>query len=289
MIKILSKRINIAVLAVCISACSSNPHPVRTTQEEGIISARARNELAIENPEGLVRVGEGFEKSGNLTGALNLYGQAISAAPDLINARIAYARVTAKLGQSNRALAMLDAIPLEERTNPYISYEKSGIFITKRDYDSALSTLQPLIDQSKLSEPQHMLRAAKLLFLSERVEGGRALLAQAINQTPHNGLYTQSLAFSYALSGDYKTAISLIQQSLDKPSAKESGRLALALVYALSGQINQALEFHLGTLNREDLTNQRLFYRALSYLNAKEMAEAVFFGQLPADIYERLD
>ncbi|UTW57392.1 tetratricopeptide repeat protein [Kordiimonas sp. SCSIO 12603] len=289
MIKILSKRINIVVLTACICACSSNPHPARTTQEEGIFSARARNELATENPEGLVRVGEGFEKSGNLNSALNLYGQALSAAPSLLRARIAYARVTAKLGQPDRALAMLDSLSTEERASAEVLYEKSGILISQRNYVEALAVFQPLVGKSQLVQPEHIFRLAKLTILSGEMEEGQALLSKAINQTPYNGLYTQNLAFTYALKEDFQTAISLIQQSLDRPEGKESGRYALALVYALSGQINQALEFHLGVLNRTELTKRRLFYRALRYLNPSEKNEAVFYGNLPEDIYERIN
>ena len=285
MIKILSNRINPILLVCCIAACAPSQYPVRTTQDEGIVSARARNELAVNNPEGLVRVGEGFEKSGNLRSALNLYGQAMSAAPGLTKAQIAYARVTAKLGNSDRALAMLDAVLMENAGNISALHEKADILIGQGLYRAALDLLSPV---SAASSPEQLFRTAKLHLLLNEVEEGRALLAAAIDKTPHNSRYIENLAFSYALADDFKTAIALVQQALDKPEGKESGRYALALIYALSGQINQALEFHLGILNQSEMANQRLFYRALKYLTNAEKAEAVFYRRLPANIYDRM-
>ena len=92
MIKILSIRINVlTVLLLLLAACASGPEK-RVNKAEGPISARARNILASQNPEALLRVGLGFEQSGNLQGALNIYGQAMAAAPEMVSAQVGFAR-----------------------------------------------------------------------------------------------------------------------------------------------------------------------------------------------------
>ncbi len=280
-------RINVVFSLCLIAACASSEYPVRTTQNEGIISARARNELAIENPEGLVRIAQGFEQSGNLQGALNLYGQAMNAAPDLTEAQVGFARTTAQLGQIDRALAMLDAVLVKSPTNIGALYEKAVLLTSQQKYTEAEVLLRPILNTDELDN-QILVLASKLAFVRDNYIEGRALLTRAIDGVHYNAQAIHNLAFSYALKKDYKTAIALVQQALDSPSDKAIGRNSLALVYALSGQITQAIEFHIGALSQDELKNQRLFYRSFSVLNEKELAQAVFFNHLPANIYDRI-
>ncbi len=282
-----SRFVLILLLTFFITSCSAGKHPARTNNDEGIISAHARNVLAAENPEGLVRVAEGFEKSANYQGALNLYGQAMAANPNLSEAQIGYARVLLKTGQAGRALAMLKTVIEREPTSASAKMVLVNYYIKSEDYISAEKLVNEMIKEDQVS-PEALFFKGQLDILAGDAEQGRTFFAKAIDLSPNNSDFLHALAYSYALEGDFKTAVSIIQQSFNKASGYESGRRALANVYALSGQVELALELLLGEFSVQEIERQRLYFKLLNVLDEREKRRAIYFSHFPKDAVARL-
>mgnify|MGYP001400042752 CR=1 FL=1 len=134
-VKILFNRINFLCFSVLVTACAA-PVPERAIDDVGPVTAYARNVLADKNPAGLIRIGEGFERSGDYAGARRLYAQAMAVSPDLVDAKIAYARASGKVGRGDEAVAVLVSILAATPNNDQASYALAQVHAEAARYQS---------------------------------------------------------------------------------------------------------------------------------------------------------
>ena len=285
--KILITRIIAAIGIMVLSACATTGPTKRATEDEGPFSVRARNELASNNPSGLLRIGEGFERSGNLQSALNIYGQAMVAAPSLVDAQAAFARVSIALGDVERGFAILTGLIAEHPENDDVRGELTKAYIKQGNFKAASLFLQPILDKSTASA-EHLNLGGKIAEVAGNTKRARALFEKALRKAPGSPQILQNMALSFALAGDYSTAVGLLQSVMDKPSGLIEGKIALATVYALSGQLEAAMLLARGSMALDKANNRLLFYQILPRLEANERAVAVMFDKVPKDALQRL-
>lgn len=281
--KILSIRIKIWVPILCLSACSAPPGQ-QAKEDVGPVSSYARNTLAAENPDGLLRIGEGFERSGDYAGARTLYEQALEADPELTEARIAVARANAKIGNSDEAVADLSLLLSDEPDNRVAKVTLAQIHTNDARYRAALLLMES-IDDPKVEE---ITLIGKLLHVSGREEGGHALLLRALDMAPEDTNIFADAGLSFALVGDYGGAIALLRKSLDSPQVSTRARQGLALVYALSGQRQLALRLARDVLPPEEVQRLAPYFQFLPRFSDEEKAAALFFDRVPNDTLARM-
>jgi len=271
-----------------LSACAATGPTKRATEDEGLISVRARNELAVNNPAGLLRIGEGFERSGNYPSALNIYGQAMAAAPDLIEAQVAFARVSILVGAVDRGFAILTSLIEQYPENDQVRGELTRTYIKQGDFKAAALFMQPILDQQTTSA-EHLNLGGKIAEVAGDTKRARDLFERALRKSPGNPTILQNMALSFAIAEDYPTAVALLQSVMDKPSGLISGKVALATVYALSGQLEAAMLLARGAMELEKANSRLLFYQILPRLQGEDRAMAVMFEKIPKDAILRLD
>ncbi|WP_417457053.1 tetratricopeptide repeat protein [Kordiimonas sp.] len=272
---------------ILLTACASGGPSKRATEDVGPVSVRARNSLATENPAGLVKVGEGFERAGNYAAAQALYQQALAAAPDLMAANVAVARILTPMGRPEESLRLLQAL-VEE--SPEATEARSALvdaYIANADYKSALQTFQPLITSASSAEVYDT--AGRLAYISGAPDGARIFFDKALKLEPENPSVLQHLALSYALDGAFESAVALIQKAMDRPSAQLPAQRSLAIIYALSGQTDAAMHIARGAMPLEEANNMRVFYQLLPKLQGEERAAAAMFGRIPTNAIEKLN
>ena len=285
--KILYSRINTLLAVLLLSACATDGIAKRTTEAEGPVEARARNKLAAKNPAGLVRVGEGFERSGNMQSALNLYGQAMVADSTLVEAQLAYARVLIRLGGEERGIAMLTALLADNPGNHKVRAELSNAYIRRGDFKAAEVFMRSILDNPETSA-DHLLLGGMIAEVSGDGERARALFGRALDKAVGNPEVLKAMALSFALEGEYASAVALIQKAMDRPSGLISGKIALASVYALSGQLDAAMRLARDSMELGKANERLVFYQLLPRLTRQERAIAVMFDQVPKDALQRL-
>ncbi|HXV73899.1 MAG TPA: hypothetical protein VD713_04140, partial [Sphingomonadales bacterium] len=114
-------------------------------------------------------------------------------------------------------------------------------------------------------------------------------LAMAQPGSTINTTLLGNLALSLGLTGETSEAVLLLNPFIGDMSrgragltqAQSSLRQNLALVYALSGNINSAVEVAKSALSAEDAEYNRTFYQAIAALKGRARAKAVFMGKLP--------
>jgi Flp pilus assembly protein TadD len=287
LIKILSNRIKLLPFFVLLTACAGGEYSKYTEKDEGPFEARARNNLAANNPMGLVKVGEGFERSGNLTAALNMYGQAMAADASLIEPQVAYARVLIKGGERERGLAVLTALIADHPERNDVRTELTRFYVAEGNFEAAQLFFQPIADADTVA-PASLLLGGKIAAVMGEGTKAREMFERALVAVPGNPEILENLGLSFALEGEFAAANGLIQQAMDEPSGLISGKIALATIYALSGQTDAAMQLAYGSMKREEANAKLVFYQLLPRMNEREQAEAVFFNRVPKDALARL-
>lgn len=278
--KILSNRIILAAM-LGLAACSSGGPEKRVNEGEGPFSAHARNALAAENPEGLVKIAEGFERSGNFESAYRLYGQAMAAAPELASPRLGLARITGKMGRVDTALAMLGALSEEFPENVDVAKARIELFIREARYDEADTEVQALLG--------HGVRdgflwdvAGRLAQVTGDIKRARAMFDHALAVRESQMDAMRHMALSFAMEGEFESAVALLQKAMDSPAAALDAKRSLAMIYALSGQLKAARVIALSAMTQQEVNALVPVYSLLPKLDAKAQAAVMMFDHLPA-------
>lgn len=281
--KILSIRIKTLLISLLLAGCAASGDK-RATDDVGPVTAYARNTLAQENPQGLVRIGEGFERARDFVGAQKLYAQAMAAAPDLDNAKIAYARVSSALGQNDAATSILTLLLREQPDNRSAKITLAQVYTAARRYSAALKVLEGLPEPTG----RELMLVGQLLHVTGAAAEGQARMTEALDKSPDDSAVLEAAALSFALNGDYPAAVALLRRVMDQRSASEAAQKSLALVYALSGQRQAALRIARDVMSVNEVQRLQSFYRFLPRFSRQEQAAALFFNRVPADTVKRL-
>ncbi|WP_262695226.1 tetratricopeptide repeat protein [Kordiimonas aquimaris] len=282
-IKILSIRINLAGIFVLLAGCAA-PVPERAIEDVGPVTAYARNVLADENPAGLIRLGEGFERSGDYVGARRLYAQAMAVAPELIDAQISYARASAKVGRGDEAVAILISILNKAPNNRQANSTLAAIHAEAARYKSAVDILVKIENPT----PQELVDLGKVSYALGLQDRAVEAFASAINAAPNDPAVLEAAALSYGLSGNYASAVGLLSRAMDNPEHTSAARASLAKIYALSGQRSAAVNLARGVMSAEEVNRLEFFYRLLPRFTPAEQAAALYFNHIPKDAVARL-
>jgi Flp pilus assembly protein TadD len=270
-----------------LSSCASKMPPGKTTSAEGPFSAGARNQMASRNPVALLRIGEGFERSGNLASAMNIYAQAMAADPVLIEAQIAFARVSINSGARARGMAVLTTLIADHPGDDQVRGALAEAYIKEGNFKAADLFLSPILGADDISA-ENLNLGARIAQVTGHGARARELFERALEKAPGNPDILKNMAYSFALAGDFPTAVALLQGVMDKTAGLIPGKVALATVYALSGQLDAATMLARGAMDLDKANSRRLFYQLLPRLNADEQALAVMFEIVPKDAMQRL-
>lgn len=289
--KILSIRINILVFLTILTGCAE-PIGKRAVEGVGPVTAYARNTLANENPEGLLTVAEGFERSGDDRGARALYAQAMAVfAPETtqhLEAKVAYARTGARIGRSDESVAILTVslreLGAEHTMRNTIARELATIHTDQRRYRAALSQLSEVSSMTV----QDMVQTGMLLSAAGKQSQADKIFEDAVARGSENTSALRASALSFALGGDYSAAVALLSRMFDAPVTAQSGQNSLADIYALSGQRQAALSIMREQMTPDALQRIGVLYRLLPSFTKEEKAAYLYFGHVPRSVLGRL-
>ncbi len=120
--------------------------------------------------------------------------------------------------------------------------------------------------------------------LAGRNQQAQNIYADALKIAPKNLEVLRRMANSFALSGDYPAALSVLNKVAAEPDGVATVKVPLSMIYALDGQIDTAMKI-IGTSDSDRIGAQRkAFFEVMTGLNPAERARAVHYNYIASDV-----
>lgn len=244
-------------------------------------AAAASPSTTLDRPQTQVAFARRLELRGDNRGALELYQAVLSRSPDNVDALDGAARTLSALGLDNAAVAPLAKL---EQLQPKAGGPPLQLAILLNRLEQPDAALQRLDLAEQRGAPKAQVESERGLALDllGRNEEARLAYTRALSANPNQTGTTVRLALSLAILQDYGAALTLLQTIANDPGGIESVRRALALVYALSGEVDEAVRIAATALPAKAAEALRPFYARLAILTPQEKAAAVHLNHLPA-------
>ena len=229
------------------------------------------------DPPAMVRVADDLMRSGNAGNALKLYQSASAADPG-------NARAFAGLGAAYLALGGVDqaadAFAKALIIDPGLMAARLGhaqVLIRQGRPRAALVELESLA----LDDPRDakVFNAMGIAFdlLGDNAEA-QIRYGQGLDLVPNDVTLRGNLALSFAVSGDFDTAIGLLRALARSPGANAKIRQNLALAYALAGKFDLAESLARMDLPEDSVRANMTYIAQIRGLDRRHLAAAVILG-----------
>lgn len=242
--------------------------------------------------ESLVRMGQRVEASGDLNAAGNFYADALDLDENLVEAHLGLGRILTTIQEyQGAAISYGNAHALQpEDYQIFRSYILS--LLSANGQAAAVGAINQYVERNG-AQPEVM----NFLGIAQDLSGNFSAADSAFRQglqlaapnTPIRTTILGNLALSLGLSGKTSEAILLLNPFIGDMRLGRDGispdqsklRQNLALVYALSGNPDSAVEVAKSALSDADAEFNRDFYETVAGLSAAAKVRAVFLGELP--------
>jgi len=246
-------------------------------------SAAASSGTTLDQPRTQVAFARRLELRGENRGALELYQAVLSRDADNVDALDGAARTLSALGLDLAATAPLDKL---ERLQPKAGGPPLQHAILLNRLEQPDAALQRLATAEQRGAPRALVESERGLALDllGRNEEARLAYSRALSADPSQTGTTVRLSLSLAILQDYGAALTLLQTIANDPGGIEPVRRALALVYALSGETEEAVRIAATALPEQTAEALRPFYAQLPKLTPQQKAAAVHLNHLPTTL-----
>lgn len=264
-----------AAVAVGLLLASAAPvaEAASRKREEG-----AKTTLTAETQ---VSLGRRFEAKGDTETALGLYQKAVNEKPDNDEALRALIGLAVR---TNRASIVLDEAVRLASKRPNDAEAQLWLATALNEKGRPADALAALAEAEKAgSGPMPALMWAQRGIAHDmagnHLEAQRAF-SRAITLNPSDWQLPMRLALSLALQADYPAALRILQMQVNDPLMERPVRETLAIIYALSGQTEQATEIARTATAAELADSQRGYLALLPTLSAQGKAYAAHFRRI---------
>jgi Flp pilus assembly protein TadD len=186
----------------------------------------------------LTRMGDYALSHGDPVTAISLYEQALALDPDAAQVRDRLARMQQDVGASVSALDTYRAAVDRSPDDPEALRRLGNALIAETYPERAMAYLQRALAIRDTPEVRNSLGVALDLVGQHRL--AREQYQAGIEVAPHNLDLRNNLALSYALDGDYETAVAIAGEISHDPAATVRHRQTHALVLGLAGRDDEA-------------------------------------------------
>jgi Flp pilus assembly protein TadD len=259
----------LASAALALGGCA--PSPVRLDPLN--INGRDGGGPPLSYPD-LMRIGAVARHAGDLANAVNLYRRAAQLAPRDPAPFAALGGVLLRMGRINQALLAYNSALARDPRNPAALQGQAEAFLRTGRPELAPAPLGKALALA----PQN----PKLLLLLGVAKDhmGRHWEAQQIYRrarliAPADPALAVDLALSLALSGDYDTAIAVLQPVATAPTGTAQERQTLSLIYGLAGDQREAARLARIDLDEASVEHNLAYFETLRNLSPKARDRAI--------------
>ena len=241
----------VSALAVCalLGACQTTSSGTDLSDASSV----AQGQLPISAVEG---------SADDFVAQVAYWGAVHEEKPSDIEAAINYGRALRNIGQTRKAVAILNRAVLLDSENPVALSEygkvlvQSGRIAEGADYLSRASARKP--------NDWLILTAEGVAFdqLGDHAVARRKY-DSALRVAPGNPVILTNKGLSYALSGDLTSAEQSLRQAVRQPEATPQMRQNLALVLGLRGNFTEARQYAAADLSSAMVDNNMAYIREM--------------------------
>lgn len=225
----------------------------------------------------LMRIGAAAQSGGDLPNALSVYRRAAEMAPQDPAPLIAAGDVLVQMGSINEAIVSYNAALVRPGDTQGAQVGLAKAFLKTGKPELALSPLSKAMEESP-NDPKFLLLLGVTKDMAGRHWEAQANYRDGLARAPGDPPLTVDLALSLALSGNYPSAVSVLQPLAMSAAGTAQERQTLALIYGLNG--NTAEAARLGRIDLDDASVEHnlAYYQSLRELSPEARSQAILSG-----------
>jgi Flp pilus assembly protein TadD len=214
-----------------------------------------------EKERSLITMAHSVEKGGNISGAVQMYKEAIALSGGNLAAHLALARLYLEQGELQQAEEVLLDAKKERPLDPQVNLRLGKLAIQRGKGDEALKYFNTGLENTP-DNPDLLNGKGVALDLLSRHKEAQPVYKQALLASNEQDEYIRNnLAMSYIMTGWYYDAIDLLKAT-DKLKTVPVLRQNLALAYGLAGEMEKARQWGGKDLSQAELKENIRFYQA---------------------------
>jgi Flp pilus assembly protein TadD len=225
----------------------------------------------------LMRIGAAAQSGGDLPNALGVYRRAAEMAPQDPAPLIGAGDVLVQMGNINEAIVSYNAALVRPGDSQGAQVGLARAFLKTGKPQLALAPLSKAMEASP-DDPKLLLLLGVTKDLAGSHLEGQAYYRAGLVRAPGDPALTVNLALSLALSGNYPSAISVLQPLAMSTAGTAQERQTLALIYGLNG--NTAEAARIGRIDLDDASVEQnlAYYQSLRGLSPEARSQAILSG-----------
>lgn len=225
-------------------------------------SERAQSETDKEVVAALMRAGDASRARGDYSAAAALYRRAQNADPKAIQPLIGMGEALAAGGASRQSAdAFRKALALDP-TDGRALRGLGNALIAQDQADLAISEFEKALAADPRDYRAYSGLGVAYDSLAEHTKAQEYYYA-GLEIAPDDAVLRNNLGLSLAFAGHYKGAIEILRPLALRPGATARDRQNLALVYGLSGDMEQAKKFSRLDMDSREVERNLSYYAAL--------------------------
>lgn len=211
-----------------------------------------------DNYDSSVQQADQARKAGDFDTAIPLYGRALQANPDGVEAKLGLGQSFLSIGAPDEAAALFRDVLTRRESNPVARRGLASALISMGQPDLAERQLEAAL-QTDPRDYRSLNALGVVLDMQGRHADAQAKYRQGIEVAPDYLPLRNNFALSLAISGHPQEAIDQLAPIANSRAADGRVRQNLAFSYAMAGDLENALQ-----VSRKDL-NEQSAQRQLSY------------------------
>src|SRR5437764_10986229 len=225
----------------------------------------------------LMRIGAAAQSGGDLPNALGVYRRAAEMAPQDPAPLIAAGDVLLQIGNINEAIVSYNAALVRPGDTQGAQVGLARAFLKTGKPELALTPLSKAMDANP-DNPKLLLLLGVTKDLAGSHLEAQAYYRNGLVRAPGDPGLTVDLALSLAISGNYPTAISVLQPLAMSAAGTAQERQTLALIYGLTGNTAEAARLGRVDLYDASVEHNLAYYQSLRELSPEARSQAILSG-----------
>jgi Flp pilus assembly protein TadD len=222
----------------------------------------------------LMRIGAAAQSGGDLPNALGVYRRAAELAPQDPAPLIGAGDVLVQMGNVNEAIVSYNAALVRPGDTHLAQVGLAKAFLKTGKPQLAFEPLSKALADSP-DDPKLLLLLGVTKDFSGQHQEAQDCYRRGLSVLPGDPALTVNLALSLSLSGDYRTAITVLQPLAAGPAGSRQERQTLALIYGLNGNIAEAARLGRIDLDDASVEHNLAYYQTLRELSPDARNQAI--------------